>query len=53
MIDPDYGEVMTPAGHAHHKNGTRGQGGEKRDDSLGNLDWLCAWCHKMSTCLRK
>lgn len=34
-----------PAGHAHHKNGTRGLGGGKRDDSADNLLWLCASCH--------
>lgn len=45
VIDPDYGEVRYPAGHAHHRNGTRGLSGGKRDDSLENLDWLCACCH--------
>jgi hypothetical protein len=45
VIDPDYGEVRIPAGHAHHKNGTRGLGGGKRDDSLENLDRLCSGCH--------
>jgi hypothetical protein len=46
VIDSDYGEVRTPAGHAHHKNGARGLGGGKRDDRLENLDWLCAKCHR-------
>jgi hypothetical protein len=45
VIDPDYGDVMTPAGHAHHKNGTRGLGAGRRDDGIENLDWLCARCH--------
>lgn len=45
VIDPDYGEVMFPAGHAHHKNGTRGLGGGKRDDRPENLAWLCSRCH--------
>src|SRR5882757_3932426 len=44
--DEDYGEVMTPSGHAHHKNGTRGLGDEKRDDRLENLEWDCYMCHK-------
>lgn len=44
--DPDYGEVIAPAGHAHHKNGTRGLGGGKRDDRAENLAWLCNWCHR-------
>lgn len=34
------------AGHAHHKNGTRGLGGGKRSDSLDNLVWLCFSCHR-------
>ena len=46
IIDQDYGDVTVPAGHAHHKNGTRGLGGGKRDDSLGNLEWDCWWCHR-------
>ena len=45
-LDEDYGEVVRPAGHAHHKNGTRGLGGGKRDDSLGNLEWDYWWCHR-------
>jgi hypothetical protein len=45
VLDAAYGEVRYPAGHAHHKNGTRGLGGGKRDDSLENLDWLCSICH--------
>jgi hypothetical protein len=33
-----------PAGHAHHKNGTRP--GRGSVISLENLVWLCAWCHR-------
>jgi len=40
--DPETGQL---AGHAHHKNGSRGLGGGKRDDSLSNLIWLCPGCH--------
>ena len=39
--DEDTGEVAIRAGHAHHRNGTRGLDGGKRDDSLENLEWLC------------
>lgn len=34
-----------PSGHVHHKNGTRGLGGGKRDDRLENLELLCFVCH--------
>jgi hypothetical protein len=49
VIDPDYGEVRTPVGHAYPRNGTRGLVGGKRDDGLENLDWLCARATGMST----
>jgi hypothetical protein len=47
------GDLMLPAGHAHHKNGTRGLGGGKRDDSLENLLWLDADCHREAHTPRK
>lgn len=40
----EQGDLMAPAGHAHHKR-TRGMGGCYRDDRLPNLEWLCAACH--------
>jgi hypothetical protein len=44
-VNKETGEVQRYAGHAHHKNGTRGHGGWKRDDRIENLDWECWRCH--------
>jgi len=38
------GEVVIPAGHAHHKR-RRGMGGGFRDDRAANLEWVCSGCH--------